>query len=132
MNDICRFLGPNDFDRVLLTDSFEISGISSDNTYPFRMFSGAQKASAALALRIALSKIKQDTETGTQGLGLILLDEPSANFDGTRSKNFKELMHKLTKMFPQVLCTTHDEKLMNPEQNIYVSMENKCSAVQGY
>ena len=127
LNEIYQFLETGQYDHLALDEEFNIIGYKNSEMFDFNYFSGGQKNTAALALRIGLAKAKQIL-TG-ESIGTVILDEPTASFDDDRKPKFKNLILKLTGLIPQILCITHCEELKNPQQTIRVIMKDGRSTV---
>ncbi|NPA76891.1 MAG: SMC family ATPase [Candidatus Diapherotrites archaeon] len=72
---------------------------------PVTNLSGGEFYDAALALRIAISAIKN------RNLGWLLLDEPTHNLDSDAAEALAQFLNKLpeTGLFKQIIIITHDE-----------------------
>ena len=81
---------------------------------PFRSLSGGEKTITGILMRVLYSKILAPN----MKLGLLLMDEPTADLDSTRVTYLRQLLDKINKSLNmQIIVVTHDSELVTEDSN---------------
>lgn len=91
--------------------------------------SGGEKTALALAYRLALNKVINDTSIQVQTKDLIILDEPTDGFSEHQLDKIREVLDKLN--MKQVILVSHEEKINSfVDNSIKIVKENHVSRIQ--
>ena len=93
--------------EVKIVDNYE----GRERERVFGQFSGGEKMTAALAVRLAL--LKQ-----LSGIGVGFFDEPTDNLDENRRINLARIIPEITKVFRQIFVISHDDAFDAITENV--------------
>jgi len=91
--------------------SYEVYLANGENKRPYRILSGGEKVSVAIALRLALAKLYSNA-------GLLILDEPTSNLDKEKRQSLASAINVMLRDLDQAFIITHDETFTEMAQNI--------------
>jgi exonuclease SbcC len=101
---------------VRLDDEF--TPIIEQNGYETEIenLSGGEKASCALAYRLALNKVINDFMSTIKTRDVLILDEPTDGFSSEQLDKVRDVLHELN--LPQVIIVSHESKIEGFVDNI--------------
>jgi len=106
-----RLTGKSEKIVWLSENSYEVYLVNDRNRRAYRMLSGGEQMSIAIALRLALAKLYSNTR-------LLILDEPTSNLDHEKKEALANAMNVMVNDLDQVFIVTHDELFAEMSQNI--------------
>ena len=107
-NRFRELMGDNSVD-LTWSEDYGISMRKGKDTLDFKLLSGGQQMSAALAVRLALIR-------RFSGLKIAFFDEPTHNLDDERRDNLARAFYRITG-FDQLLVISHDETFSTVIEN---------------
>lgn len=99
-------------DEIELTKDYDIRAQTGAGELQSELLSVGEKVMAGLSLRLALSRIHQDTASKADARepGFLVLDEPTEYLDQSNVRNLADTLSQLTS-FGQIVIVTHDNEL---------------------
>jgi exonuclease SbcC len=117
------------YHRVEIDEDYELSMFDRGIPYPLSRFSGGERAVVNLALRLALSQMIA-VQTGTEGLGFIVLDEVFGSADSERRATIMETLNGLKNVYSQIICITHIDGVVDMIPNtVKIEIDGSVSKV---
>ncbi len=92
--------------------------------------SGGEKTAIVLSFLIALKKTVQEIRGEEQGIGFMILDEPTLYLDKERRNSLLEILRKarLVSRLPQLIIITHDDELKDAGETVYLVERDRISS----
>ncbi len=112
------------YSNIELNENYDIIVYGPSGKTALDMMSGGEKIAIALALRLGI------TNTLSENLEMIMLDEPTIHLDNYRRHELIDILKNLN-LLPQMIIVTHDNDLEEAANNIFkIEKNNGISTVK--